>query len=68
VPVGTRIAADEAAARDELGNAVHACIAADLATPAKPLVDEVQAILDRMGMREALTGAAMHQQLRAIRQ
>jgi ATP-dependent exoDNAse (exonuclease V) beta subunit len=69
VKVGARIATDEAAARDELGNAVHACIAADLATPAKPLgVDEVQAILDRMGMREALTAAAMHQQLSAIRQ
>jgi ATP-dependent exoDNAse (exonuclease V) beta subunit len=69
VKVGTRIATDEAAARDELGNAVHACIAADLATPTKPLgVDEVQAILDRMGMHEALTAAAMHQQLSAIRQ
>jgi ATP-dependent exoDNAse (exonuclease V) beta subunit len=69
VKVGARIATDDAAAREELGNAVHACIAADLATPAKPLsVDEVQAILDRMGMRDALTATGMHQQLRAIRQ
>jgi ATP-dependent exoDNAse (exonuclease V) beta subunit len=69
VKVGARIATDDAAAREELGNAVHACIAADLAAPAKPLsADEVQAILDRMGMHEALAAAAMHQQLRAIRQ
>jgi ATP-dependent exoDNAse (exonuclease V) beta subunit len=68
VKVGARIATDEAAARDELGNAVHACIAADLATPAKPLsVDEVQAILDRMGMHDGLSAAGMHQQLGAIR-
>ena len=68
VKVGARIATDDVAARDELGNAVHACIAADLAAPERPLsADEVQAILDRMGMREALDAAAMHQQLRAIR-
>jgi len=69
VAVGARIATDEIAARDAFGQAVHACIAADLASPEKPLsVAEVQTILDRMGMHDALAATAMRQQLRAIRQ
>ena len=69
VAVGSRIATDEIAARDAFGQAVHACIAADLASPAKPLgVEEVQTILDRMGMHDAMTASAMHRQLHAIRQ
>jgi ATP-dependent helicase/nuclease subunit A len=51
-----------------LGEAIHACIAADLATPGQPIsMKEVQDILGRMGVDQGV-GAALHGQLRAVRE
>ena len=68
VPVGSRIDTAFAEDRSRLGDAIHACIAADLATKGKPLeLQEVEAILDRMESAADVEASALHRQLGAIR-
>jgi ATP-dependent exoDNAse (exonuclease V) beta subunit len=68
VPIGRRIDTGTSGDRSRLGEAIHACIAADLATPAKPLeVPEVAAILKRMQAADDVDAAALHHQLSALR-
>jgi ATP-dependent helicase/nuclease subunit A len=68
VPIGRRIVTGKGDDRSRLGEAIHACIAADLATPAKSLdLPEVAAILKRMQAAEDVDAAALHQQLGALR-
>jgi ATP-dependent helicase/nuclease subunit A len=56
------LATKDAIDRSVLGEAIHACIAADLATPGQPIrVDEVESILKRMGVNEAIDPAALGQ-------
>jgi ATP-dependent exoDNAse (exonuclease V) beta subunit len=67
VSLGRRI--DTAAVdRGRLGDAIHACIAAHLAMPDRPLEpDEVRAILERMEVAKGVDADALHGQLGAIR-
>ena len=68
VRLGMRIDTGSADDRSQLGQAIHACIAAGLATPGQVLgVDEVQDILVRMGAGATLEPAALHRQVGAIR-
>jgi ATP-dependent exoDNAse (exonuclease V) beta subunit len=68
VPIGRRIDSGSSDDRSRLGEAIHACIAADLATPAKPLdMTEVAAILKRMQAADDVDPAALHGQLGALR-
>ena len=68
VPIGRRIDTGDSDDRSRLGEAIHACIAAELATPLRPLdVDEVAAILKRMQAADDVDPAALHQQLGALR-
>lgn len=67
VPIGARINTDDVE-RSILGEAIHACIAADLACEGQPLVvEEVQQILARMGVEAAVDSASLQRQLVAIR-
>jgi hypothetical protein len=67
VPVGTRIDTGKAADRARVGDAIHACLAAGLATPGRTLtVAEVEAILLRMGIGTAIRAADLHGQMLAI--
>ena len=68
VPIGRRIDTGAADDRSRLGEAIHACIAADLATPAKSLdMSEVASILKRMQAADNVDAAALHHQLGALR-
>jgi ATP-dependent exoDNAse (exonuclease V) beta subunit len=68
VTLGRRIDTAAAVDRGRLGDAIHACIAAHLAMPDRPLEsDEVSAILERMGVAEGIEAPALHGQLEAIR-
>ena len=68
VPVGSRIDTASTEDRSRLGDAIHACIAADLATKGKPLnLPEVEAVLDRMQSARDVEASALHRQLGAIR-
>lgn len=68
VPVGSRIDTASTEDRSRLGDAIHACIAADLATKGKPLnLPEVEAILARMQSARDVEASALHRQLGAIR-
>ena len=68
VPIGRRIDTGDSDDRSRLGEAIHACIAAELATPLRPLdVAEVAAILKRMQAADDVDPAAFHQQLGALR-
>jgi hypothetical protein len=68
VPIGRRIDTGAADDRSRLGEAIHACIAADLASPAKPLdMSEVASILKRMQAADDVDPAALHGQLGALR-
>lgn len=68
VPVGSRIGTASTEDRSRLGDAIHACIAANLATVGKPLdLPEVEAILDRMQSARDVEASAPHCQLGAIR-
>ena len=68
VPIGRRIESGKGDDRSRLGEAIHACIAADLVSLAKPLnLSEVAAILKRMQATEDVDAAALYQQLGALR-
>ncbi len=68
VPIGRRIDSGSSDDRSGLGEAIHACIAADLAVQAKPLnLSEVAAILKRMQAADDVDAAALLQQLGALR-
>ncbi|NWG73494.1 MAG: PD-(D/E)XK nuclease family protein, partial [Rubrivivax sp.] len=68
VPLGQRIDTRAAVDRGRLGDAIHACVAAHLARPDRPLEPrEVRAILERMQVAEGLDAQALHGQLEAIR-
>ena len=68
VPIGRRIDTGDSDDRSRLGEAIHACIAADLATPLRPLdLTEVAAILKRMQAADDVDPAALHHQLAALR-
>jgi hypothetical protein len=68
VPIGRRIDTGSSDDRSRLGEAIHACIAADLATPLRPLdMTEVAAILKRMQAADDVGAAALHHQLGALR-
>jgi len=68
VPIGRRIDSGSSDDRSRLGEAIHACIAADLATPLRPLdLTEVAAILKRMQAEDGVDAAALYQQLGALR-
>jgi ATP-dependent exoDNAse (exonuclease V) beta subunit len=64
--IGARIAT-ETEDRAALGEALHACIAADLATEAGLAAAEVARILERMGMGGAVAVTDVVQQLAALR-
>lgn len=69
VALGQRLDTKAIDDRSVLGDAVHACIAADLASPGKPLgAAEVQAILDGAGIASAVDADALIRQLAAIRE
>jgi ATP-dependent exoDNAse (exonuclease V) beta subunit len=68
VSLGRRIDTRAAVDRGRLGDAIHACIAAHLAMPDRPLEpDEVRAILERMEVAKGVDADALHGQLGAIR-
>lgn len=68
VPIGRRIDTGSSDDRSGLGEAIHACIAADLVAPAKPLdLSEVAAILKRMQAANDVDASALFQQLGALR-
>ena len=68
VPIGRRIDTGSSDDRSRLGEAIHACIAADLATPFRPLdLTDVAAILRRMQAADGVDAAALHHQLGALR-
>jgi len=68
VPIGRRIDTGSSDDRSRLGEAIHASIAADLATPSRPLdMTEVAAILKRMQAGDDVDAAALHHQLGALR-
>ncbi len=69
VRIGSRIDTQDAGERSVLGEAIHACIAADLATPGQPVsVEEVQGILERMGVQQGVNAEALHGQIGAVRE
>lgn len=69
VAVGVRIDSKRIEERSVLGDALHACIAADLASPGQPLgLEEVAALLERFEVDGGIDGKAVHGQLRAIRE
>jgi len=69
VRIGTRIDTSDIAERGILGDAIHACLAADLACPEQPVsVEGVQAVLERMGVARPALAAPLQSQLGAIRQ
>jgi ATP-dependent exoDNAse (exonuclease V) beta subunit len=68
VPIGRRIDTGSSDDRSRLGEAIHACIAADLATPLRPLdLSDVAAILKRMQAADGVDAAALHHQLGVLR-
>ncbi|PWK37659.1 UvrD-like helicase family protein [Cupriavidus plantarum] len=68
-PFGARLDTGDVADRSALGDAIHACLAADLACPAQPItVDAVQGIAARMGINRPALAGPLHGQLAAIRQ
>jgi ATP-dependent helicase/nuclease subunit A len=68
VPIGRRIDTGSSDDRSRLGEAIHACIAADLATPLRPLdLTDVAAILKRMQAADGIDAAALRHQLDALR-
>jgi len=69
VRIGTRIDTGDYPDRGALGDAIHACIAADLACPGKPLSQEaVSQALTRLDIPATGLAAPLHGQLAAIRQ
>lgn len=69
VRIGTRIDTSEYRDRSALGDAIHACIAADLACPGKPLSQQaVGQVLSRLGIAAPGLAAPLHGQLASIRQ
>lgn len=69
VRLGARIDTTAFKDRGTLGDAIHACIAADLACPGKPIdVKTVADILARLGLAAPTLAAPLHGQLAAIRQ
>ena len=68
VAVGSRIELGEVEDHSVLGQAIHACLAADLASEDHPLeVSEVQAILHRMGVDGVVEPSSLHRQVGAVR-
>lgn len=68
VQLGARIDTTEFKDRGALGDAIHACIAADLACPGKPLaVETVAEVLARRGLAAPALAAPLHGQLASIR-
>ena len=69
VRIGTRIQVERACDPAMLGDAVHACLAAYLSSDDVPFSEtDVQGILDRMGVPNSLSPAALLGQLAAVRQ
>jgi ATP-dependent helicase/nuclease subunit A len=67
VPLGSRIDTRDAEDRSQVGDVVHACLAAGLATPGQALtVEEVEAIILRMGIDGAIKPQALHGQVLAV--
>jgi ATP-dependent exoDNAse (exonuclease V) beta subunit len=68
VVIGSRMEVGDVEDRSVLGQAIHACLAADLASDDCPLdVGEVLAILQRMGVAEAVDASSLHRQVGAVR-
>lgn len=69
VRLGSRIVVNRNLDPAAVGEAVHACLAAELVAPDQPLGErEVQAILARMGVAAAVEPGALVKQLTAVRQ
>ncbi len=67
--IGKRISTATIRDREALGNALHACLAADLACPTHPFpLEEVRALLSRFGIADPALPAQVHAQLAAVRQ
>ena len=67
LPLGRRIDTGNASDRSLLGEAIHACLAAGLSSPGRTLsVGDVQAILSRMGIGDAVEPEPLHGQVRAV--
>ena len=68
VAIGSRMELGDVEDRSALGQAIHACLAADLVSTDCPLtVADVLAILQRMGVADAVDASAMHRQVGAVR-
>lgn len=68
VVIGSRMAVGDVEDRSVLGQAIHACLAADLASNDCPLqVADVLAILQRMGVADAVEASSLHRQVGAVR-
>jgi ATP-dependent exoDNAse (exonuclease V) beta subunit len=68
-PFGARLDTSDIAERSLLGDAIHACLAADLACPSQPIsVEAVRTISARMGIDHPALIEPLHGQLAAIRQ
>jgi ATP-dependent exoDNAse (exonuclease V) beta subunit len=68
VVIGSRMEVGDVEDRSVLGQAIHACLAADLASDDCPLtVGDVLAILQRMGVAEAVDASSLHRQVGAVR-
>jgi len=65
--VGKRIDSGNATDRSVLGNAIHACIAADLASATPLSQSEVQHVLDGTGTASQIKAVDLHAQLAAMR-
>lgn len=68
VRFGSRIETGNADDRSLLGQAIHGCVAARLVSPQTLEVQEVQAILDKMGVGSAVDPIAVHGQVEATAQ
>lgn len=68
VAIGSRMELGDVEDRSALGQAIHACLAADLVSTDCPLtMADVLAILQRMGVADAVDASAMHRQVGAVR-
>lgn len=68
IRVGSRIEIGDVEDRSVLGEAIHACLATGLALPDQPVtLQDVQGILRRMDVEQAVDAGALHGQVEAIR-
>ena len=67
VALGNRLVITGSTDPAQVGQAVHACIAATLAAPQQMAVAEIEAILQRMGAQASLDPAALQRQICTIR-